>query len=275
MSIQEIPLDRWSDLKDHMQRLTPVPGNPNRQWLFRGLANTHWDLRTTLERSDFTQISLQQYYTKIWAIKPEIENRFGKRWELSLSTDDFEERMRRGVELSATPDMVLNNVPGIYEYLVYLRHHRFPSPLLDWTTDPFVASFFAFDEIAPCKPDGICVYAILPRAGQSSNPAERLFCLVGPRMKAHERHDRQKCWYTYCVGLDASYDTWMFLRHERVLTAVDDGPLYSDVIKFTLPARERWAVLTDLASMNVNRYSLFGSEDSLIGTLARQQFGIS
>ena len=47
------------------------------------------------------------------------------------------------------------------------------------------------------------------------------------------------------------------------------GPL-EKLLKFTIPATERRAVLQRLDLMNVNPYSLFGSEDSLVRTIARR-----
>ena len=44
------------------------------------------------------------------------------------------------------------------------------------------------------------------------------------------------------------------------------------VLKFTIPAKEQLVALKELELMNVNDFSLFGSEDSLIRTLGRREF---
>jgi hypothetical protein len=42
-------------------------------------------------------------------------------------------------------------------------------------------------------------------------------------------------------------------------------------LKFTIPAQQRLAALKELEAMNVNAFSLFGSEDSLVRNLARRE----
>lgn len=33
-----------------------------------------------------------------------------------------------------------------YGFMTRLRHHGFPSPLLDWPQSPYIAAFFAFNK---------------------------------------------------------------------------------------------------------------------------------
>jgi hypothetical protein len=53
------------------------------------------------------------------------------------------------------------------------------------------------------------------------------------------------------------------------------GPVYKPPLKFTIPAKERGPALEHLDLMNINRFSLFRSEDSLVHTVARRECGYS
>ena len=53
----------------------------------------------------------------------------------------------------------------------------------------------------------------------------------------------------------------------------DHGPRQQGICwKITIPATERAKVLQELNDYNVNSFSLFGSEESLMDTLATREF---
>ena len=268
MPTQEIAVDRWSDFEGEIQRRIAIPSPPRRPWLFRGLGNSCWGLETTLERSCPAERSFQNYYTRAFVAKAALETYTGRRWDLPLNPLQFAEHV--GNNWSVPPANILTE--QIYEYFVYLRHHGFPSPLLDWSASPYVAAFFAFEDAEPESIDSVCVYAVLPRANTSSDPADQQCTFLGPHIRTHERHYLQQCWYSLCTGMDQSH-TWMFRPQEAAMTAENGGPVATEPVKLTIPAKERKAALRRLDLMNINMFSLFRSEDSLVRTVAWRELG--
>lgn len=270
---QEIPLARWSDFAQQILRLDGMPdadlaAPPLHAPLFRGVGNSSWGLETTLERSYPSErcddnLSLRLYYRKVYVARPAVETFSGRRWELP-DPPTFDRSLKE--HWSGWLDMILGDQVGIYEYLVYLRHHGFPSPLLDWTASPYVAAFFAFDSIAK-EVERVSVYALLRRAGGGSTD-EHCF-MVGPNMRTHQRHFVQQCWYSMCVRLDQGSEDYVFLPQEAAIASAV-GPA-RELLKFTMPAKERRVALQSLDLMNINPFSLFGSEDSLVRTIARRE----
>ena len=109
--------------------------------LFRGLPNAAWVLSTTLERegNEAAGMGFLAYHHLTSRARPTLETLGNGR--LLQSPDPFElrEALIKCFNDHSYLDMFLSQQRGIYEYLVYLRHNGFPSPLLDWTVSPYVA----------------------------------------------------------------------------------------------------------------------------------------
>ncbi|HUE23908.1 MAG TPA: FRG domain-containing protein [Bryobacteraceae bacterium] len=275
----ELELKTWSEFEGALQTIDAVrqermakTGRTLRDPLFRGVGSSQWGLETTLERfyqserSD-PNPSLLGYYREIGACKPAIETFSGKRWDRLLELPDFEQRIKDSLTSSLWLDMVLMKTPEIYEYLVYLRHHGFPSPLLDWSASPYVAAFFAFDS-PPKEAARVAVYAFLQDTACGGSADAHLF-VVGPYLRADPRHQLQQCRYSICAALDRRNIEWVFVPHQSGLT--DAAGLEGELFTITMPVDARLAALKQLELMNINPFSLFASEDSLVRTIARRE----
>lgn len=265
--MKEKDLDTWEEFEEEIKTLSSKLEERKKSTvmhvsplLFRGHANQEWKLSTTLERytCDNKQ-SLDGYYRAIFSAKMEIESFTGKKWDLTI--DDYEKWC------SDSDDIIRKELPG-YGYMAHLRHHDFPSPLLDWTRSQYIAAYFAFSKIdEDVKNVSIYAYCEHYGHGRESQGNKPTIVSSGHNTKSHPRHYRQQSEYTICVVRGNT--PFYYANHEDVF-ARDNK--YQDLLwKFNIPATERMKVMKLLDSYNLNAFSLFGSEESLMETIALKE----
>ena len=151
-----------------------------------------------------------------------------------------------------------------FEYVAYLRHHGFPSPLLDWSESPYVAAFFAFRDFDPkIEKRSIFVYCDTPRGIRGGTIGKPMIQLLTGHTRTPRRHFFQRSIYTVCES--AENGKWQFDSHQKVFDNAD--PNQDFLGKFDIPSTEGARIMGLLDQYNLNAYSLFGSEESLLETL--------
>ncbi|MBC8466317.1 MAG: FRG domain-containing protein [Desulfobacteraceae bacterium] len=261
-------LNSWLEFKDELAKLQTYrkslsnkSGREMPPILFRGHQNSCWELRTTFERyTGKDEIPALEYYEMANTILPNISNHSDKGCYLNLEGVREWAKMLRSAFLYSLPSR---------EYMTYLRHYGFPSPLLDWTKDHYIAAFFAFRDVLDMT-RRVAIYAYIDYIGigktiEGSGP---VILTVPENDLFPERHLRQKSCYTSCL-IDTSFGV-TFSSHENAFPKSDSDE--NLLWKFTLPTSEKISILHELDEMGINSYKLFNTEDTLMETLALRTF---
>ncbi len=282
-NMKTIEFKNWEEFQKTLDFSSPVeksrkPFLPPSEIVYRGQSNAEWPLETTLQRLEnkvqYGNFNFVSYVKTSLALSDSINSLTGSDWNLwpiSILIKDY-------------GDLLSGNLRGvgknILEYLIYLRHCGFPSPLLDWTESPYVAAFFAFCEI-PDNAQKVAIYSFqeMPMGSKYIDYDGRAeIRVIDYSLKTHRRHYLQQVQYTIC--LQQFGETQGFGKYEDAIAAsseyedvkTEDKPFCQDLlIKYTIPATERTKVLRHLDKMNISYASLFGTEDALIKTLAMRE----
>lgn len=224
--------------------------------LFRGQSNESWTIESSLERYGVSEIECEEYYRTIDRYKPLInpiiENRFERKFTRGGYPFDFSRYDEGSWEL---PEM---------EYLAYLRHHGFPTPLVDFSMSCFIALFFACEDFNQPKIDKRVNGKVFLYASQISVHGNKIPELrrIGRYVEAGKRHFAQQS--NYLLPIEYT-DEWKFIPFMR---AMEDQHNKAVLREVTISKDVKVELMRALHEMNINRYTMYLNEDALIKSLA-------
>jgi hypothetical protein len=268
--MEEYKCDSWSDFFSKVELLKSKHGNfvlggkkyPVRI-LYRGQADSSWPLTTTLERMSSNKYKTISDYTRlVCKVAPKAAIMSGRTFELS-DPSKHDKEVRQG-EIEGISPFVLG-----YPLWVYLRHHGFPSPLLDWTLSPFIAAFFALEQdLQNIESAAIYAYIEFPEGAKSYLGDETIVTTMTHEVEAHPRHFLQQCQYT----LAHRYESGLLHFHEHREVFEKSAGDQDVLLRIVIPRQLRQEALKSLNELNINHFSLMQSEDALMKTLSLEYF---
>jgi len=219
------------------------------EYYFRGQEDPNWKLQTSFHRyAQKSGITLTKYIDEVI---PEISNLVSvEKKELIDLSDSIQ----------------------YWSLLAKLQHHGFPTPLLDWSLSPYIATFFAFKDIdsqQQPKVNSVAIYIFDFKKWKSTY--DQAFDLKSE------------------VGFVSAYtppafDNLRMIRQMAVTTVTNVVDLEQHLLnlgkqkqqdffyKVTLPVSERKLIMNELNLMGINAMTMFPGIDGVCSSMKEKIF---
>lgn len=223
--IREQRFPSWLKFQKFLRDYVRRPKARRDLLLFRGHSDVDWPLETTLDRH--------------------------RKFASDAERDRYYDTLKQEFELEALRSRVhAEDLPSGDALDLLARHHRLPSPILDWSSSPYVASFFAFEGARPDS--GTPDVAIWVFDQSRFDPvASQVEVIDSARLlRYNPRALKQQGVFTRVRSVSRSLPKSL----EVALT------------KLIIPSSEREAALSELDAMSINAATLFGDLDAAART---------
>jgi len=221
-----IQADGWKDFRESLYNYAKVSRTRKQQLLFRGQARTSWKLATTLDRQ----------------AKFDNDKVRGEHVDRLLSEFRMEV-IRLGLNDAQVPE------GAALELLA--RHHGLPSPILDWSGSPYVATYFGLSDPS-CTADEPAAVWMLDRAKLTTDQLSEIGIVDEINLlQFNKRALRQRS---------------LFLRIRSAQKPLEEL-LDPALTKFVIPTKDRRLAIADLDDMTINATNLLCDLDGAARTV--------
>jgi hypothetical protein len=220
-------------------------------YIYRGQSDSNWTLISSLVRTGMVQ-SLGDFQAYFNLVLPQVKEKI-QAWE--------------------GRDWNLADQLGLAEFVAYLQHNGFPTPLLDWTLSPYVAAYFAFEGVDPfnAKSESVSIYCFNAGAWRNKFKQENNIAhepshvsLLHPRIVGNHKLALQQGCFTFSNVIDVEV---------HIRDCETEADHFLD--KYILKADERPKVMKELSLMGISAVQLMPSIESVCKKALNDLIGLS
>jgi hypothetical protein len=223
-------IDEVCDVKEFIELTFAFSEEDN--VLFRGQRRTSWDLKPSLAR-----IKLRYPTDTLESVEKELMKGFHRQYLPHVAREPEDE----------------------WDVLAVARHHGLATRLLDWSTNPLVALWFAVR--APAEGEPGAVFMFVPEEGDFATPDERK---ADPYHVTRTRFFQPNHLTERIVAQSGWHSVTAWNENDNEFSALDRLPKYASRIKRVhIPPKWFPHIRFDLDRLAVNEVTLFPDLDGL------------
>lgn len=215
------------DVRDFLSRVLEKRGSPDDLWVFRGQFNAAWDPSPQIDRVEFVAYRAQ--------VKIKWTRDHHERWLL--------EEFKKGARPHA-----LVQPQDQWEWLALAQHYGLATRLLDWTTNPLGALYFAVER-ADVTTDSVvwCYHHRGPTAAPGSDPFQAAgITAYWPPHVTQRITVQGGCFTAHAAANPKVAVTWP-----------------GDLLQVIVPGPERRRLRLELGQIGITRSTLFPDLDGI------------
>lgn len=160
-----------------------------------------------------------------------------------------------------------DKIPNI-EYITYLRHHQFPTPILDTTKSKYIAIFFACENFFESNTEGK-IYIFNKKEIISSSLKNEEYTSthhIGHFIETDKRHYIQQTNYLYSIKHKISHYTEDHPNYLNYFTNINENQNYY-INEIKILKEDKLQIMKDLREMNITHNTIYTDEDNKIKSL--------
>ncbi|MGE0810168.1 MAG: FRG domain-containing protein [Immundisolibacter sp.] len=194
-----------------------------------------------------------------WDLTPRIaRTRFRRRY---TSVQEAERRMLDEFERQSTPHIGNRYMASAWDRLAIAQHHGLPTRLLDWTTNPLVALWFAV-EMPPERGKDAAVWAFDAEESDYANVDEDPFALPKTLIYRPRHLDAR------IVAQSGWFTIHKFMNEKGRFSPLNKIPSQKARLRKLIIPKQYFAALRhDLARSGISKATLFSDLSGLCGAI--------